>query len=279
MSPETSKSMPEQPYVERLQFSPVPLEPLTATHPNTGESYTQTSTTHIAEGWQAALQHAKETGWIDPNDELLVAQIDAYVGESLQSTQNNRILYQASVHLDESVDRTDPRVMRALDARSTPQDNFGILMAYPTIGEIELAKQSHSLDFSATKDMDAAVLGVILDMCTSLLEYNPRYKLESRNNDIPAAIVVRKTPLARCETEHGDIVVTKRQALLVRGDPVARGYDDVLDRKIRNSERFDELTAKIEGYMQHIDEISEENRTWLQPTITSYYAAYERMNS
>lgn len=274
MLPENNKFEYEQSFVERLSYSPVPLEPLSATHPNTGKNYAETSSRHITRGWKAALHHAVESGWIDANDAQLIAQIDEYVESSLQSTQARRILHHASTRLDESVDRTDPRVQRALDARSTPRDNFDVLVDYPALREIELAKLSHGLDFSATEEMDAAVLEIILDTCTRLYPHEPRYKIESRNNDIPAALIVRKTPLAECDTKHGLVVITKRQTLLVRGDFAARGFDEVLDRRIKNPERFEELCVKIEGYMQYIDQIPQGDRTWLQPTTTSYYAAY-----
>lgn len=201
-------------------------------------------------------------------------------------------------------DGDDERVKRALAGTSHPSELFDVLSDYPEITSVELAKLSHPFDPLATSAMDQHIQQVIdaASMREPIVapkarkmheheleseelpakytingaphEILPSYKMKRRvvSDDFTAAIVVRKLPIAERDTPNGTVQIVRRSSFAVRGDEMARELDPLLDRKIKNNDRFGELCEKVEAYLPHLELAPE--LCWLQPTATSYYAKY-----
>jgi hypothetical protein len=252
----------------RLDYGAVPLDPYRATDPRDFRSYETASMERISDKLTHAMLVAIENEWVI--DEELILDLDDHLNISLLDSQKRRIDKNAVPLV--GVEATDPRIIDAKNGVASPSDLLGILIDYPGIGSLELAKLSHPLDAQAPRDMDVAVLNAIEGTGGQIKFDDPRYKAKTVLHELPAATILRKQLVGEYEGANGRIEIVSRKALLVRGDHEARELDPLLDRKIRNPERFDELTRKIESYLPY-----QENHPylrWLQPIATSYYAKY-----
>lgn len=249
-----------------LEYGAVPLAPWQATDPRTGENYVTASTRHVSEKLQRAMFHLVADSAIDLPERL--DAVGRFMEVSLYDTQMRRIDLNAKL-LDGLVDNADRRVKRAKRGVARPDELFGILVDYPKIESIELAKLSHPFDEKASTPMDIAVYSMLESAGAEMLHEDPRYKMKRVDETIPAGIVLRKEAMANLETDHGTIQVVRRESFLVRADEGV-SPDPYLGRKIKNPERIDELKVKIEAYLSDISP----ELMWLQSQATSYYAKY-----
>lgn len=248
------------------EYSAVPLDAWNATDLHTGEAYATSSTRRISGKLRRAMLRAVENGWVESAD--TTEAIGRFMEESLYATQMQRIDLN-SAQIDNLVDNDDPRIIRAKEGVATPADLLGVLVAYPKLESLELAKLSHPFDEKAPAPMDAAVFGALDAMEFQLLDEDPRYKMKRVNETIPAGVALRKQAVAELATDNGTIQVVHRQSFLVRADEGASA-DPYLERKIKNPQRTDELGQKIEAYLPHL----RPDLMWLQPQASSYYAKY-----
>lgn len=166
----------------------------------------------------------------------------------------------------------NPAIERVRDGVATPADLLALLVQFPELGSIELAKLSHPFDYGVAKEMDRDVYATLdLAGATMLTGNDARYKRKGVSKTVPAAIVLRKQTIAELLTDDGVIQVTQRRGFVARGDEGVSA-DVYLQRKVRSADRFDELSEKIEGYVEYEGQIPEPR--WLQPLATSYYARF-----
>jgi hypothetical protein len=177
-----------------------------------------------------------------------------------------------------AVDIDDPVYEKARDGVATPTDLLALLMSYPKLGSVELAKLSHPLDFAASEEMDGEVLYALAWMGFDFLDEPGRYKTKNFRSELPAATILRKQTIAERETDAGLIQVVQRRGFLIRGDEEARAENDAyLDRMLRNQNRRSTVYEKIENWYPYASQLPlelERSRKWLQPLATSYYAKY-----
>ena len=259
----------------RLPYGAVPLNPNRATDPYGAGLYAVASIRRIREKLDDAMLEARATGWV--GDPKLRASLDELLETSLFSSHRARMDHNMRP-LEALADLEDPDVQRAREGLATPRELIDILVRYPALGSLELAKLSHPLDASATRDMDIDVCEAVLSAGGEIVLEESRYKSKTVKPEIPAMTVLRKQQIAKLVTEHGAIHVVTRKSFLVRGDKEARPYDRGLGIEIARGNRISPIARKIEGCLQEAriynDPSIPADLQWLQPIATSYYAKY-----
>lgn len=265
----------------RLDYGAVPLDPWKAADLHDGVPYATASYRHISEKLSRAMLEASERHWVESPE--LMANLYEFLEISLYDSQQKRI-ERNPTGIDGVVADSDERIVRAKNGTATPSELLEILVDYPQLGSVELAKLSHPLDFAATEAMDKDVYGILATKTNGeMLQETPRYKVKRRmgkldadDDDFVAAIILRKQALMNFETSHGTIQIVQRRSFLVRGDKEARMINDRdLAVMIEDDGNFEELTEKVESYLGlEPDLLQDLGVKWLQPTATSYYAKY-----
>jgi len=253
----------------RLEYGAVSLDPWRAIDHETGDNYVDASTRRISVELQKALISAVEAGWVQSPE--LAKKLYDFMEISLYDAQMRRIVFNdaRSDALDDM--RSDQRVLRAIEGLATPSDLLEILVDYPDLGSIEMAKLTHPLDFDATRAMDADVCETAISRFGAIDPEEPRYKMKRVDAEIPAGIILRKQVIAGGDTPNGLIQVVQRRSFLVRGDDGV-SLDPYLARKVKNPDRLPELIDKIDGHLLVAG--GDVDSAWLQPLATSYYAKY-----
>jgi hypothetical protein len=273
---ETITDLEVSPQRHRLEYAPVPLDPWHAIDYDGPEGYVVSSFERITRKLEMAVTSAIKDGWVESPE--LAVKLYKLMEVSLYDSQRYRVDLNTAASHDEVLSGTDPRIIYAKNGVATPLESFSLLMDYPEMGSIEIAKLSHPLDSLATTDMDQNVNDATEKQFGG---FHPegaelaRYKTKTSHRDIPAVTVLRKQILASCETQDGLIQIVQRKAFLVRGDDEAKIANDAyLDRIVKNEGRhLEELYPKIESYLAHADKLQDVMRDlkWLQPLSTSYY--------
>lgn len=217
------------------------------------ETYRAESLDRIRNSLALAAREAMRNEWVRSED--LARRLVGIIDRSLVESHEKRIFLNRRYDtgaLHEVVDMKDERIVRAMNGEASPYDLLDSLVDYPELGSLEIAKLSHPLDFMATEAMDLDVATTLSKFGASIMERTPLYKPRSYHDDLPAMTVLRKQSVGAFEVPAGEIEVVRRQSFLVRGDEEAREIDPLLDRKIRNRDRFGEIAQKIEGYLPHV---------------------------
>jgi hypothetical protein len=267
---------------DRLTYGAVPLEPWTAAE-ETGrwlrkrrETYLAASVLRIHDASQAALIGAIEQGWVESPD--LAKQLHGVIETSLYDSQSRRMDLNPGKLEHGMVDEDDPRYEKAKNGTATPGELVSLLIDYPKLGSLEIAKLTHPLDIEATAEMDSEVMYTLAYMGFEFVDEPGRYKTKTKRPDIPAITVLRKQTVGQLEAESGTVQVVRRQAFLVRGDSEAVRENDMhLDRMVAGEGRHHEIYDKIEAGMPYVNYVPSEvwaSRKWLQPLATSYYAKF-----
>jgi len=268
---------------ERSEYGAVPLEPWTAVEEEGGllrkkrQTYLAASVLRINGRIDAAMDTAvNQYGWVGSPD--LSRELRSLVESSLYDSQRRRLDLNPGALQRGSVDEEDVRYEKAKNGTATPAELLALLMEYPKLESLELAKLSHPLDFQATQEMDDEVMYSLAWMGFDFLDEPGRYKTKSYKAELPAATVLRKQTIAERQTESGTLQVVQRRAFLVRGDEEARADNDIyLDRMLHDPEGHARIYEKIEGWYPYAKRLPveyERSRKWLQPLATSYYAKY-----
>lgn len=269
-TPETKSEPPR-----RLPYAAVPLNPNKAADPYGEGLYTVASIRRIREKLDDAMRYARLTGWV--GDPELCKSLDELLEASLFSSHRDRIDHNMRP-LETLADVEDPDMRDAQEGLATPRQLINLLIRYPALGSLELAKLSHPLDAAATYEMDVDVCEAVLAAGGDIVLEGPRYKPKTARPDIPAMTFLRKQQIAKLATEHGTIHVVTRKSYLVRGDKEARKYDPGLGLEIIRGVRLAPIGRKIEGCLQEAriygDASIQADLQWLQPIATSYYAKY-----
>lgn len=265
---------------DRLTYGAVPLEPWTAAE-ETGrwlrkrrETYLAASVLRIHDASQVALMGALEEGWVE--SPAIAKELHGIIETSLYDSQSRRMDLNPGKLGHGMVDEDDPRYERAKNGTATPGELLSLLVDYPKLNSLEIAKLTHPLDMGATDEMDSEVMYTLAYMGFEFIDEPGRYKTKTKRPDVPAITVLRKRTIAELEAEAGVIQVVRRQAFLVRGDAEAVRENDMhLDRMVASEGRHHEIYDKIEAGMPYVGFVPQEAlkaRKWLQPLATSYYA-------
>ena len=278
------EKLPQHPIIrkERPEYGAVPLEPWTAVEERRHwlrkkrETYLAASALRINSRITLAIDTAADDGWVTSPE--LSQDLRELIETSLYDSQRRRMEFNPGVLDQGLVNMDDIRVEKAKNGTATPFELLGLLMDYPKLGSLELAKLSHPLDTEATTEMDDEVLYALACKKFTFVDEPGRYKTKTKRPHIPATTILRKQTVAELDLPDGLLQVVQRKAFLVRGDSEARAENDVhLDRLVRNPDRHDELYEKIEGWYPYAHDLPAEwdrSRKWLQPLATSYYAKY-----
>lgn len=277
--------LPQHPIIrkERPDYGAVPLEPWTAVEERwrglrkNRETYFAASVLRINNRIDAAMGAAvQEHDWVESPE--LSQDLRNLIETSLYDSHRRRMEFNPGVLDSGVVDMDDARIESAKNGTATPFNLLGLLIDYPKLGSLELAKLSHPLDSTATEEMDAEVRYALACKGFEFIDTPGRYKTKTTRPHIPAVTILRKQTVAELDLPDGLLQVVQRKAFLVRGDDEARKDNDThLDRLVRNTDRHEELYEKIEGWYPYAQELSQEwdrSRKWLQPLATSYYAKY-----
>jgi len=264
LTPEFAKGSESAPR-QRLPYGAVPLDPWRAGGEHVRNLYSLASISRIERGLRRTMI---DQDWFRQDERA--HDIRTLMRNSLISSHFTRIDRNNGFHTGTFMDLADPRVEWARQGLATPEELFTLLVDYPDIGSLELAKLSHPFDFAATNDMDRAMDELMLGVDGELLDDEPRYKLKRTELGIPAGIVLRKQDLMDYPTQHGTIRVVQRRGFLVFD---GKGMDDPhFKRLLKNPKNEQALWAKIEWYLY--EHPTGEPFGWVQPQATSYYAKY-----
>jgi hypothetical protein len=280
------EKLPQHPIIrsERPEYGAVPLEPWAAMEERRRwlrrkkqETYLAASVLRIQGRIDTAFEAAVEQhDWVESPE--LSLELRELIEASLYDSQRRRMEFNPGVLNDGMVDMDDERVEKAKNGTASPYELLSLLMDYPKLGSLELAKLSHPLDATATDEMDGEVMFALGRKHFDFVDEAGRYKTKTIRPDIPAMTVLRKQTVAELDLPDGLLQVVQRKAFLVRGDEEARAEnDELLDRLVRNTDRHDEIHEKIEAwypYARRLPAEWEAARKWLQPLATSYYAKY-----
>ncbi|HET6747305.1 MAG TPA: hypothetical protein VFH06_04335 [Candidatus Saccharimonadales bacterium] len=257
----------------------VPLD-LPISDPQERVEYNRDSLVRIQKTLAAAVDRAMSLGWIEDTEsdteanggKGLTQRVSGLMDLSLTQSHVTRLFLNR--HFDEIFNSTtdDPRIIKAAKGTAEPVDLMELLVEYPELYSVELAKLSHPLNGAATTEMDKEVKKAILSQGGELVTVSPKFKPKTRELSIPAMTVLRKRKVGRVATQAGEISIVSRQAFLVRGDAAARQEVPYIDRKIKNEDRFDELKKLVEMELPELTEPA--TVKWVQPIATSYYAKY-----
>lgn len=272
---------------DRLTYGAVPLEPWTAAEETGGwlrkrrETYLAASVLRIHDASQAALMGALEEGWVESPS--IAKDLHSIIETSLYDSQSRRMDLNPGKLEHGMVDEDDPRYERAKNGTATPGELLSLLIDYPKLNSLEIAKLTHPLDTGATAEMDSEVMYTLAYMGFEFVDEPGRYKTKTKRPDVPAITVLRKQTIGELEAETGAVQVVRRQAFLVRGDAEAVRENDMhLDRMVAGEGRHHEIYDKIEAGMPYVGlvpEVALRERKWLQPLATSYYAKLVDMAS
>lgn len=303
---ELQSSPLEIPYelLERTEHAPVPLDPWNAMHPVIdGSSYILASADRISGQLREAMLDSM-TWWVESPDRA--AFLYDFMEASLFDAQMMRIhrnairqpmgkectddealepvdLSIAPEGVTELLNIEDPLVKRAMEGLANADELLLLLEAYPELVSTELAKQSHPLDFTGTRKMQNMIDELVERRGGLRIESKPRFKMKSFDPDNLAMTAVRKQIIASVPTKTDPILFIRRESFIIRGDEEACGDDVFLARKVRNSERHDELWEKADGYLSYVSkgqklryvDLNPDVR-WIQPLTTSVYARYPK---
>lgn len=204
---------------DRLTYGAVPLEPWTAAE-ETGrwlrkrrETYLAASVLRIHDASQVALIGAIEQGWVESPD--LAKQLHGVIETSLYDSQSRRMDLNPGKLEHGMVDEDDPRYEKAKNGTATPGELVSLLIDYPKLSSLEIAKLTHPLDIEATTEMDSEVMYTLAYMGFEFVDEPGRYKTKTKRPDIPAITVLRKQTVGQLEAESGTVQVVRRQAFLV----------------------------------------------------------------
>lgn len=265
---------------ERPEHGAIPFDPWSAVEINAEngktEPYVNVSLDRIRRNVTAAMDEAiLEHGWTHSPE--LAERLHSMIELSLYDSLCYRIQLNPGAQIHDKVDSRDPRFEEALDGTASPLSLLSLLIDYPELESLEIAKLFHPLDSEATTQMDIDVLRAMTEVGFSPSLDDARYKTKSYQPDIPAMTTLRKRTVAELYTANGVFQIVQRKAFLVRGDEEACTENDpYLGRKVRNSERHGEVYDKIEGLVSLPYDTPAEDaaRKWLQPLATSYYVKY-----
>ena len=296
----------ERPYelLERTEHAPVPLDPWNAMHPVIdGTSYILASADRISGQLREAMEDSM-MWWVESPDRA--AFLYDFMEASLFDAQMMRIhrnairqpmgkelidddmlepidLAAASEGVTEILNMGDPLVKRAMEGLANADELLLLLEAYPELISTELAKQSHPLDFTGTRKMQMMIDELVESRGGLHVESKPRFKMKTFDPDNLAMTAVRKQIIASVSTKAGPVLFIRRESFIIRGDEEVRGDDVYLGRKVRSSERHEELWEKANGYLSCV---SKDQRVryvdlnpqikWIQPLTTSVYARYPK---
>jgi hypothetical protein len=293
-----------QEILDRTEHAPVPLDPWNAMHPVIdGTSYLLASADRISGQLREAMQDSM-TWWVESPDRA--AFLYDFMEASLFDAQMMRIHRNAirqpvgkefvddelftpidkiaiSGGITDILNTGDPLVKRAMEGLACADELLMVLESYPELVSTELAKQSHPLDFTGTRMMQAMIDKLVESRDGLHIEGKSRFKMKSFDPDNLAMTAVRKQIIASVPTKAGPILLIRRESFIIRGDEEARGDDIFLGRKVRNPDRHDELWEKADGYLSYVSkkqklryvDIHPEVK-WIQPLTTSVYARYPK---
>jgi hypothetical protein len=248
----------------RLPFGAVPLDPWRATQAEGGKNlYSGSSLIRIERN---LIRTMIDDDWF--RQEPRAHKLYDFMRSSLFDSQFRRMDKNSLLDVGRLDDCKDERVMHGIDGIATPAELFTLLVDYPEISSLELAKLSHPFDFPASDEMDREMDELMLRSGGDLLDSDPRYKMKRLHPDIPAAILLRKQDLMDFTTDDGTVRIVQRRGLLVFDGP---GMEDELyfDRLLKNPKNMTALGAKTEAYISQPEELP---YGWVQPQATSYYA-------
>src|SRR6266536_3965400 len=168
------------------QMSPTPdylAVPLDLPISDTQErvAYNRDSLERIQKVLADAVGCALEAGWVEDtpedtkrnNGKGLTKRISTLVDLSLTQSHVTRLFLNR--HFDEVLDATeDPRIVKAAKGTALPADLMGLLVEYPALQSVELAKLSHPLNSFATSAMDKDIHTTVLSQGGQLLDTTPK---------------------------------------------------------------------------------------------------------
>jgi hypothetical protein len=251
-----------------LEYGAVPLDTWSALYPDgSGKDYANGSLSHISDKVQEAVAETVMAGTLG---ELKAHDLAEFMMESLSESQFHRIKLNSNSLSRDMLDENDERVQRALTGVATPQELFDILVDYPKLGSVELAKLSHPMKPLDSLPMDVDIETMLTKYGAEMLDEPAYHKAKLRDSSIPAVIILRKQPVADYKTEHGTIRVMQRKSVLVHAEDGASN-DPYLERLVKNAERFDELIDKVGHAVDFLDIVP---LGWLHVQATTYYAKY-----
>lgn len=256
---------------QRLQYGAVPLDPWKASFHHRQQTYWNASIQRIQRKLRSTMV---DQDWFRVEDQA----------HELHELMNTSLIHSHYTRLDKNAladtrlveEMGDPRLDNARMGLATPEELFTLLVDYPELRSLELAKLSHPFDFDATHDMDEALEDLILGADGEILDGDPRYKVKRVDANTPAAIILRKRDMMDFPMEGGAKVrIVHRQGFLVfNGNGMSDGQN--FERFLKQPRfiplRNHALGAMVEHYLDTYPQ--GQPYGWVQPQATSYYAKY-----
>ena len=260
-------------------YTGVPLDPMNALYPlgsdaQTGRPYYTASFEHIHDVLLANLPLIEARGLFGTEQ---LNTFLRYVDDSLADAHARRMYYNYSRPLPPDVDLTDPVVQETLIGNASADQRIAVLLSYPSLQAIELAKLSHPFDIDAVKPMEQDVTRAIVEEAGGVVLLEPekvRHKIKSYMQDsgkCPDAFsIVRKSVVGIISTEHGIIEIVKRSSFIVADNHTSRHANEIFE----GSNNGKAKQAVYDAIEERIAAGDIDTCDWLFPTTTSFYAKY-----
>lgn len=270
---------------ERLPFGAVSFDPYHAIHPessrrrNKQETYAPKSLKNVDRIVKGNYLRAIKEGTLQAADTETLEKLFHMVHASVMLAQTERMEHHHRHSVESLPIVRTVEVIAAEMGLATPTELLTILMDNPNLESIELAKQTHPFVSNDTRGMKRAVGEALSPYRNNLVANNwqVRTKVKGINEDLPAAIVVTKRPIATIDLGNGEFIeVIERLGNLARGDEMVKNMTHPpIDRLIRNRDhrRGDKKARHPELANLVTDAVRNwQSPPWLVDMTTSIYA-------
>lgn len=194
----------------RLDYSPTPLNPYHLK--KNGRAYIESAQRHVRAVFESNLEVLTER----PR-EAVIDLLEMSVASALFQRFERNSAKELSPDCD---DRSSELFVKACLGSAEPSELLELLSRQPQLESIELAKQTHPFDWTATESMDGAIDYAMEDAGFSQLSERSDtaryYYARSNDHDQPGAlIVIRKIEVGHTSGDHPDLTVVQRDSLVV----------------------------------------------------------------
>lgn len=258
-------------------YAPTPLNPYSLTIDGNRVGFSQYAQTTLAERFDDNLASLGEEN-----------QPSRMVADLLQMAINNALFRRLENNDNKSIpedcdDRSAELFVKACQGIADQAELLELLKSQPSLGSVELAKETNPFIWNQTTAMDKSVADATADF--QPINSPPRYYFTSTNLQRGALIVVRKQDIA----DENNLVVVQRDCLAIDlRQPATRDLrtqliedtDILMKSSLHNGQRnipidSDSVFGRLMSSLVEPEMLPIENHsTVLYPGARSYYAHY-----
>lgn len=186
----------------RIPYSPTPLNPYSLEIGGNRVGYSRQAQVALAEHFDLNLASLYE----NPPSEVVVDLLQVAINNAFfRRLENND-----SKHIPEDCDdRSADLFVKACQGSANQAELLELLQRQPSLGSVELAKETNPFIWDETAEMDNRIADAITDL--PKLDGSPRHYFSTTDQRCEALIVVRKKDIA----ESGNLVIVQRDCFVI----------------------------------------------------------------